>query len=100
MIYFKNFTAIWRKPAMVLCGMFAPQTDLSWIPTINYQTIAAPLEAPDGERVTFTFSSTPVAVVCNGTIWRENSGYTRDGNTITWQDGFVPSAGMDIWGLV
>lgn len=78
--------AMQRKPFLVDAGLFPASADLSWIPDAGSNIpLYTPTETPDGSVTAFTFDFVPKAIMYNGIWYLENHGYTRSGNTFTFQ---------------
>lgn len=99
MAFFTNLMAMWRKPLYVQAGIFAPGTDLSWIPDVNSNLVVqAPTETPDGVNATFTFNIAPKFILWNGLAQFPGVGYTANSNLATFP--VPPGVGDNIMGVM
>jgi len=99
-LQFKSLLAMVRKPYFGIVPMFAPNTDLSWIPSVGYTQIAAAnaAETPDGVRTTFTFPNPPQYIIYNGQTLVAVTDFTVVGNVATMPT--APETGADFYGWV
>jgi hypothetical protein len=83
-MFFKNLTAMLFKPHYKNVYLFPAGESLVHIPDSGSTIVTeAPVETPDGETFTFTFSAAPKYVMHNGTWLVPNLDYTVLGSTIT-----------------
>lgn len=95
---FVNLFAMTRKNFYVTAGIFAPNYDLSWIPSAGTNiNLQSPVETPNGINATFTFNSPPLYVIYNG-LWQFNGQtYNLSGNQVVFTE--PPSTGAYILGV-
>jgi hypothetical protein len=98
-MFFRNLTAMLFKPYYKAVCLFPGSENLSHIPDAGTNIVLeAPVESPDGETVTFTFSATPKYVMHNGTWLVPNVDYIAAGVTATLAT--PPAAGAIIRAVV
>jgi hypothetical protein len=98
-MFFRNLTAMLLKPYYKAVYIFPGSEDLSHIPDAGTNLVMeAPVEAPDGETVTFTFSATPKYLMHNGTWLIPVVDYVVAGVTATFTA--PPAAGAIIRAVI
>ena len=97
-VQFNNLKAMSRKPYYATANVFQNAMDLSWIPSVNQVTFDPSVHTPDGSRTSFDFVSPPRFIVLNGNWMRENAGYTRVNNTITFP--YPLNADDELWAVL